>query len=160
MQDLFNPVTILLHVINAFILLAALYYLLYKPVRKYMAARSQGIDEQLKSAQDTQNKAEDQFAASQQKLKAADEEAITVISRSTQQANEQAQRILDAAKAETESIAAHAKQDIQTMMDNAHQTMADEAASLAMEIASEMLAREVKMEDHKQFVDDFIKKVG
>ena len=160
MEDLFNPITILLHVANAFILLAALYYLLYKPVRKYTTARAQGIEDQLKNAEDTQSKAQDQFAASQQKLKEADEEAIAVISRSTQQANDQAQRILDAAKVETESIAAHTKQDIQTMMDNAHKTMADEAASLAMELASEMLAREVKAEDHKQLVDDFIKKVG
>lgn len=160
MEDLFNPITILLHIINAFILLAALYYLLYKPVRKYMTARSQGIDDQLKNARETQNKAEGQFAASQQKLKEADEKAIAVISKSAQQANEQAQRILDSAKMETESIVAIAKQDIQTMMDNAHQTMADEAASMAMELASEMLSREVKPEDHKQLVDDFIKKVG
>lgn len=160
MEDLFNPVSILLHIINAFILLAALYYLLYKPVRKFMTSRTQGIDDQLKNAQDTQNKAADQFAASQQKLKEADEEAIAVISRSTLKANEQAQRILDSAKMETESIVAHTQQNIQAMMANAHQSMADEAASLAMELASEMLAREVKAEDHKQLVDDFVKKVG
>ncbi len=160
MEDLFNPITILLHVINAFILLGALYYLLYKPVRKYTTARTQGIEDQLKNAQDAQNKAQDQFAASQRKLKEADEEAIAVILRSTQQANEQAQRILESAKVETESITAHAKQDIQTMMDNAHKNMADEAASMAMELTSEMLAREVKLEDHKQLVDDFIKKLG
>ena len=160
MEDLFNPISILLHVINAFILLTALYFLLYKPVRKFTTARAQGIEDQLKNAQDTQNKAQDQFAASQQKLKEADEEAIAVISRSTQQANEQAQRILGSAKKENEAIVARAKQDVQTMMDNAHKSLADEAASLAMEIAAEMLAREVKPEDHRQLVNEFIKKVG
>lgn len=40
MEELFNPVSILLHVVNAVILLTALYFLLYKPVRKFMNART------------------------------------------------------------------------------------------------------------------------
>jgi F-type H+-transporting ATPase subunit b len=159
-EDLFNPITILLHVINAIILLVALYFLLYKPVRKYTAARAQGIDDQLKNAQDTQNKAQDQFSASQQKLKDADREAMTAISQGSQKAQEQAQDIVKSAREQANQIVAQARQEANTMLFSAHEAMADEAAVLAVEIAAKVLSREVKAEDHQQLIDEFVKKVG
>jgi F-type H+-transporting ATPase subunit b len=159
-ENLFNPTSILLHVINAIILLVALYFLLYKPVRKYTAARAQGIDDQLKNAQDTQNKAQDQFSASQQKLKDADREAMTAISQGSQKAQEQAQDIVKSAREQANQIVAQARQEANTMLFSAHEAMADEAAVLAVEIAAKVLSREVKAEDHQQLIDEFVKKVG
>lgn len=160
MENLFNPISILLHVINAIILLVALYFLLYKPVRKYTAARTQGIDDQLKNAQDTQSKAQDQFSASQQKLKDADREAMTAISQGSQKAQEQAQDIVKSAREQANQIVAQARQEANTMLFSAHEAMADEAAVLAVEIAAKVLSREVKAEDHQQLIDEFVKKVG
>lgn len=160
MEELFNPITILLHVINAIILLVALYFLLYKPVRKYTTARTQSIDDQLKNAQDMQNKAQDQFSASQQKLKDADREAMTAISQGSQKAQEQAQDIVKSAREQAGQIVAQARQEANTMLFSAHEAMADEAAVLAVEIAAKVLSREVKAEDHQQLIDEFVKKVG
>jgi len=160
MEQIFNPLTILFHMFNAALLLLALNFLLYKPVRKFTSARAEGIESQLKNARDSEEKAHQQAMITEQKLKDADEEAITVISKGAQQAQEQAQQILDSAKKETELIIAQARQDVQVMMSNAHQSLADEAASLAVEIAAKMLTREVKPEDHQQLVNDFIQKVG
>jgi F-type H+-transporting ATPase subunit b len=153
-EDLFNPITILLHVINALILLVAMYFLLYKPVRKYTAARAKGIEDQLTYAQDTQNKAEEQLASSQKKLKDADREAITAISKGSQKAQEQAQEIIKAAKEQAGQIVTQARQEANTMLFSAHEAMADEAALLAVEIAAKVLSREVKAEDHQQLIDD------
>lgn len=160
MEELFNPITILLHVINAIILLVALYFLLYKPVRKYTTARTQSIDDQLKNAQDMQNKAQDQFSASQQKLKDADREAMKAISQGSQKAQEQAQDIVKSAREQAGQIVAQARQEANTMLFSAHEAMADEAAVLAVEIAAKVLSREVKAEDHQQLIDEFVKKVG
>ncbi len=47
MEGMFNPLSILLHVVNAAILIVALYFLLYKPVRRYMSKRSEGVAREL-----------------------------------------------------------------------------------------------------------------
>jgi F-type H+-transporting ATPase subunit b len=127
---------------------------------KYTAARTKGIEDQLKYAQDTQSKAEDQLATSQQKMKDADREAITAISRGTQKAQEQAQEIIKAAKEQAGQIVTQARKEANTMLFSAHEAMADEAAVLAVEIAAKVLSREVKAEDHQQLIDEFVKKVG
>lgn len=160
MEGLFNPVTILLHIVNAIILLWALNHFLYKPIRKFTTARAEDIQAQLKRAEETEEKAQELENASRQKVRDAEKEAQSIVAESAQQAHEQAQQILNAAKKETEDLAAQAKLDVETMMNSAHQTMADEAAALAVEIASKMLSREVKLSDHQQLVDEFVKKVG
>lgn len=160
MEELFNPITILLHVINAVILLVALYFLLYKPVRKFTTARSKGIEDQLKNAQETQSKANDALTASQQKLKNADQEAMAVVSQGTIKAQEQAQEILNSAREQADKIISQARQEAENILFNAQEAMADEAAVLAVEIAAKVLSREVKAEDHQKLIDEFVKKVG
>ncbi len=160
MEELFNPTTILLHVINAAILLVAMYFLLYKPVRKFTTARAQGVEEQLKDAQDTQLKAHDQWTAAQQKLKDADQEAMAAIAQGSVKAREQAQDMIQSAREQAEQIVAQARQEANTLLFTAREAMADEAAVLAVEIAAKVLSREVKAEDHQQLIDEFVKKVG
>ena len=160
MEELFNPTTIILHVINAVILLVALYFLLYKPVRKFTTARAQGIEEKLKNAQDTQLKANDALSASQQKLKDADHEAMAAVSQGAQKAQAQAQDIIKSAREQAGQIVAQARQEANALLFSAHEAMADEASVLAVEIAAKVLSREVKAEDHQQLIDEFVKKVG
>ncbi len=160
MEEIFNPVTILLHFINAAILLCALYFLLYKPVRTYTTDRATMIEKQLLNAKDIEETARQHAVASEQKLKDADREAQNIISNGAQRAHEQVQQILASVQKETDDMMAKARQDMDSMMVTAHETIADEAAALAVDIASKMLAREVKLEDHKQLVNDFVMKVG
>ncbi|MEG0766823.1 MAG: ATP synthase F0 subunit B, partial [Clostridia bacterium] len=75
LSELFNPVTILLHVLNACVLFTALYFLLYKPVRKFMKARSAGIEAQLTQAEDMRKAADAQQTESQNTLQQASKEA-------------------------------------------------------------------------------------
>ena len=55
MEGMFNPLSILLHVVNAAILIFALYKLLYKPVRRYMNRRSEGVAKELQDVTDAQD---------------------------------------------------------------------------------------------------------
>ena len=54
---MFNPTTIMFHMINTALLLAALYYLLYKPVRKFLRAREDKVAGQLDNAAESQKHA-------------------------------------------------------------------------------------------------------
>ena len=91
MEGMFNPLSILLHVINAAILLVSLYFLLYKPVRKYMDARSARVAKELQDVMDAQDQLRVEQAKAQEEIQADRDRAAELMAQSVSQAQEQAQ---------------------------------------------------------------------
>ena len=160
MEGLFNPLSILLHTLNALLLFAAIYFLLYKPVKKFLDKRSEGIAQALQSADETRKLSENEYALALEKNKGAQDEAGLILKTGAQQAKERAQSIIDDAKAQANQIIEAAKKEAQDMLLNAREAMADEAAALSVDIAGKILAREIKLSEHKQMVSEFLEKVG
>jgi F-type H+-transporting ATPase subunit b len=148
-----------MHIVNVAILLAALYYLLYKPVKKFMAARSGRIEKQIDEAGQKQEKAEAAFAESRDKLKEAEREAAETVSKGTQQAQTQADQILRSVRAEADGIVRQARTEADELRKNMRESIRDETASLAVSIAGMLLGREISAEDNMRLIDDFIGKV-
>jgi F-type H+-transporting ATPase subunit b len=159
LEDLFNPVNILLHIFNVAVLYAVLYYFLYKPIKKYMGARSDRIKKQIDEARQTQEKAEAAFAESREKLKEAEKEAAAAVSKGTQQAQNQAAQMLRTVKAEADEIVRQARKETDELRNNTRESMRDEAASLAISIAGMVLGREISLDDNMRLINDFIGKV-
>lgn len=159
MEGLFNPLSILLHVVNAAILLVALYFLLYRPVRKYMNNRSAGVAKELQDVMDAQEKLRVEQNEAQDEVKAARKQAADTVAQSVAQAQEQAQHILTDAHSDAELTLKQARTEAEFMRRNARNEMHDEVANLSVELAGRILQREVKQDDHAKLVDDFLKKV-
>ena len=105
---------IFLHLLNFTILFAAMYFLLYKPVKDFMDKRAAYYEDLDKQAQDKLAEAERVRLDYQQKLKAADEEiqaksnqaqrlAMEAAEQQIKKAQDEAQRVL--AKASVEARA-------------------------------------------------------
>ena len=156
---MFNPLSILLHVVNAAILLIALYFLLYKPVRKYMNARTEGVEKGLQDVLDAQEKVRQEQTKARADVEAARQQAADVIAQSVSQAQEQAQQILEDAHGSAEQTIRRARTESEFLRRNARNEMRDEVADLSIALASKILQREVKQDDHAKLVDDFLKKV-
>lgn len=159
MEGLFNPLSILLHVVNAAILLVALYFLLYRPVRKFMNNRSAGVAKELQDVMDAQEKLRVEQNEAQDEVKAARKQAADTVAQSVAQAQEQAQHILTDAHSDAELTLKQARTETEFMRKNARNEMRDEVANLSVELAGRILQREVKQDDHAKLVDDFLKKV-
>lgn len=159
MEGMFNPLSILLHVVNAAILLVALYFLLYKPVRRYMNARSANVAKQLQDVSDAQDQLRVQQDQAQQELEETRKQAADTVARSVAQAQEQAQQILEDAHANADLTMNKAHTEADFMLKNARNEMRDEVATLSVELAGKILQREVTLDDHAKLVDDFLKKV-
>ena len=159
MEGMFNPLSILLHIVNAAILLVALYFLLYKPVRKYMDARSAGVAKELQDVSDAQEQLRVEQGKAQEQLAAARKQAADVVAQSVSQAQEQAQQILEDAHSDAEQTIKRAHTESEFMLKNARNEMRDEVANLSVALAGKILQREVKQDDHAKLVDDFLKKV-
>ena len=156
---MFNPLSILLHVVNAAILLVALYFLLYKPVRKYMNARSAGVAKELQDVLDAQEQLRLEQNKAQDEIQAARKQAADVVAQSVAQAQEQAQQILEDAHSDADMAIKRARTESEFMRKNARNEMRDEVANLSVILAGKILQREVKQDDHAKLVDDFLKKV-
>lgn len=159
MEGLFNPLSILLHIVNAAILLVALYFLLYRPVRKFMNNRSAGVAKELQDVMDAQEKLRVEQNEAQDEVKAARKLAADTVAQSVAQAQEQAQHILTDAHSDAELTIKQARAETEFMRNNARNEMRDEVANLSVELAGRILQREVKQEDHAKLVEDFLKKV-
>jgi F-type H+-transporting ATPase subunit b len=158
-EGLFNPLSILLHVVNAAILVVALYFLLYKPVRRYMKRRSDGVAEKLKDVADAQEKLGQERQKALEEVEATRRQAAEAVAQNMAQAQEQAQRVLDDARNDAELTLLQARTEADFMRRNARNDMRDEVANLSVQLASKILQREVNQADHAKLVEEFLKKV-
>ncbi len=160
MEGLFNPTTILLHMVNAVLLLAALYYLLYKPVRKFLKAREEKVAGEIDSAAESQKQAEALLSERKRQLDGAASEVAGLIKTGEAQGRARADAVIAAAEAETKAIAEKAKAQVRVIEQNARQELYKDAAQLSVQIASMVLEREVSIEDHRRLLDEFLERAG
>lgn len=160
MEGLFNPVSILLHVINAVILFLVVSKFIYKPVRKFMKAREDKVAQQLNEAKIAHEEVGEALQKRDEALRSADQQVETRLADGRKRLQEQEAKMLESARAEREEILARARQEADTILNNAQEAMENQATALALDIARAVLGREVKREDHEAMIADFLKKVG
>jgi len=160
LEGLFNPTTILLHMVNTAMLLAALYYLLYKPVKKFLRAREEKVAGQLDSAAESRKQAAELLDERQRQLNGAAGEVANLIKTGEAQGKARAEAVVTAAQSDARQIAEKAKAQVRIMEQNAQQELYEDAARLSVEIAAMVLGREVTIEDHKRLLQEFLEKAG
>jgi F-type H+-transporting ATPase subunit b len=127
-----------LHVLNFGFLLWLLNRYARQPLLDYLAQRSQGIREELDSAQARLVEAEQELASLRTRLAAFDGEAA----RSVSTAEQVAQRVV-------QQEIARAKSELRA-----------EAADLSTRLAGELLRDKLEPEDDKRLVKEFIERIG
>jgi F-type H+-transporting ATPase subunit b len=160
LEGLFNPTAILLHMANTVMLLAALYYLLYKPVKKFLKAREEKVAAQLDNAAESQKKAAELLDERKKQLNGAASEVADLIKTGEAQGRARADAVVAAAQSDARQIAEKAKLQVRIMEQNAQQELYEDAAKLSVQIATMVLEREVTIQDHKRLLQEFLEKAG
>ena len=125
---------------------------LYKPVRKMLAARTEEVESMYSTAEKAQSEAE--------RLSKAKEEAAEIVGSATRRAAERSDEILRESSQQASAMVKKAERVIEQERIKAHKELKDEVADLSVMIASKIVERDVKPEDHERFIEDFIDKVG
>ena len=159
MEGMFNPMSILLHTLNAVILLTALYLLLLKPVRRFMGERESRIAAEIDKIGTATEKMNQQMKAAHQEVASARKMAADTIAHSVDQAREQAQRVLDGAHENADQILKSAAAEAESIRKAARDEMRGEVTGLSVALASKLLQREITKADHEKMIEDFLKKV-
>ena len=145
-----DPQQILLHWLNLAILVGGLYFILYKPVKKFIAKREEHFRELEQRADDKIAQAEQFQTQYSEKLASADEEIRQARAKAQQSAERSAQEQLEQARAQAEQIVAQARAQADRIREQAVHDSQDEIRRLA-ETATARLA--LRQDPFDQFLD-------
>ena len=152
--------TFLAQICNLMIQLVIFKKFLLKPIKQVIADRKAKADSEIADAQKLRTEAEAMKAEYEQNLQNARTEANQIVAAAQKTATARGEEIVGEARAQAAALKQKAEADIAQERKKAVNEVKDEIGGIAMEIASKVVEREIKEEDHKDLIDEFIKNVG
>ena len=152
--------TFLAQICNLMIQLVIFKKFLLKPIKQVIADRKAKADSEIADAQKLRTEAEAMKAEYEQNLQNARTEANQIVATAQKTATARSEEIVGEARAQAAALKQKAEADIAQERKKAVNEAKDEIGGMAMEIASKGVEREIKEEDHKDLIDEFIKNVG
>ena len=152
--------TFLAQICNLMIQLVIFKKFLLKPIKQVIADRKAKADSEIADAQKLRTEAETMKAEYEQNLQNARTEANQIVATAQKTATARSEEIVGEARAQAAALKQKAEADIAQERKKAVNEVKDEIGGIAMEIASKVVEREIREEDHRDLIDEFIKNVG
>lgn len=151
---------ILVTMCNTLITLLIIKKFLFGPVRRMLAAREQEVQAMYATAEKAQTEAESMRSEYTERLSKAKEEAAEIVGSATRRATVRSEEILKESSQQAAAMLKKAESTIEQERKKAMNELKDEVAGLSVMIASKVVERDIKEEDHERFIEEFIDKVG
>lgn len=145
--------------INFLILLLLLQRLLYKPFIAKMEERTLAIERSLEEAQSARAEAARQQEENETRLRAAHAEAAAIRERALKDAQDEARKQVDTARAQAKKLVDDTKAQLDAEIRRARDELRREVADLATGVAEKLVRRSLRDEDHRRIVDDAIARI-
>jgi F-type H+-transporting ATPase subunit b len=146
--------------INLLILYFILKKILFKPIKNMIDSRQKEVDDMYKGAEEAKESAEKMRAEYEEKLSRANEESEEILKSAQRRALLKEEEILKEASAEASRTLERAEEQIALEKKRALNEVKDEVSEMAIGIASAVIERDVKADEHKALIDDFINNIG
>ena len=151
-------VNFVLHIVNAVILFLILRKLLFKPVKGYLDKRTKVFADQKQDLDDRQEEIERQEAEYKHRMDSTRDEAKKIMDQANERSNEHMEEAKLKAQEQVRAMLERGRKQIESERAKAMEDIKGQAAGLAVEIASKILAREIKKEDHQKIIEDFLER--
>lgn len=145
--------------LNLALLLGVLFYFGRKPISEFFSNRRSEIHSELNEAARLLAEAEQRNSELQRRLVDLGSEIEEIREEAGRRAEEEAERILADANATAERIRRDAQAGVAQELRRAQSALRDEAADLALEMATRKLSEQVGEADRERLVDEFILRV-
>lgn len=145
---------------NFALMVGLLAYFITKPIRKGLKERRTEIEKTLADAEAAKEAAEAKHREYSEKLAKATEEIADIAESIRREGELEREKILVAAKEMAEKIEKEAENKASGVVAKARAELREEAARLAVELAEDMLKKQVSADDQKRLVDEYMQKVG
>jgi F-type H+-transporting ATPase subunit b len=148
------------HIINVGLLAFILSKLLYKPVQKFMAGRSERVAGQLEHAAGEAAKAEELKTLYEQKLKEIDAERDGILDEARKQAVETSRELLAEAKAEADAVRSKAQANVEMEWERAQSEMKRAILEVSAAMTAKFIARTMDDETRESLFAETVKELG
>ena len=145
---------------NFALMVGLLAYFVTKPIRKGLKGRTAEIEKTLADAQAAKDAAEAKHLEYSEKLAKATEEIAGITESIRREGELERDKIIASAKELAIKIEQEADNKASGVVVKARAELRKEAASLAVELAEDMLKKQVSADDQKRLVDEYMQKVG
>lgn len=159
LSAIINPVSLLMHLVNIVILYIVFRLLLYKPVAKFMKSRQERFAKEREELDAEKAEADAIRAQGDEILHKARSDAETQVAQIMAQADKDAKSIREEAQKQAGIIIENAKQEAQEEKRRQLEAMHDQVMELSVALASRILEREIKPEDHQKLMEEFLSEV-
>lgn len=147
-------------VIDFAIIFAILFYFTRKPIRNGLKGRSEKVATELTEARKLKDEAEAKFAEYDRKLDRANEEIAEMTEAIKDEALKEHDRLLMDATEAAQKIRQEASNAAEQEVARARTQLRQEASTLAIALAEELVAKNLTKEDQARLVDEYLQKVG
>ena len=145
---------------NFLILVLVLGKFLYKPFLGILEKRKQTIEDAFTNAEATNRKADEKYEAYTKKLARAEAESREIINNARLKADDQANMIVEEARAEAARIKLKAETEALRAKEKALRDVREQIGQLAILAAEQILEKEIAAEGQEEILDKVLEKAG
>jgi F-type H+-transporting ATPase subunit b len=158
-QDASKVWDLLARFINFGILAVAIVFLARKPVKNFFSNRSEKIKKEFEELELRRQQAQVQLEEIGKKLAQMEQEREKIIAQFIKEGEAEKERIIESARVLSARIEEQARLTIKQEIQQARQALKYEAAELAVQMAEDLIKRNVKPEDEERLIKHYIEKV-
>jgi F-type H+-transporting ATPase subunit b len=147
-------------VINFIIFVGVLYWLFKDKIKEFFSGRRADIKLSLEEAMAAKEEAENKFKEYSVKLEKATEEINEISEMIRAQGLTEKEKIVENAKITAERMKEDAQSRIEQETKKAKSQLRAEAVELSIQMAEEILKKNVKEKDHENIVEDYLKSIS
>ncbi|MDR1894252.1 MAG: F0F1 ATP synthase subunit B [Spirochaetales bacterium] len=155
-----NWVTFGFTLLNLAVLFFLLRIILFKPVTKFMEARTKKIQDSLEQAENDKARAKELLDQYESSMKQARSEAGEILRQARETAAAEADRIIAQGRAQADRLLTTAHSQIRAEREAAMAGFRREAAGLVVDAAAKLLGREVNREDSRPYAELLLEETG
>ena len=141
---------------NVFILYIILRKFFWEKIKKFMDDRAAAVQDAIDAAEAVNKRADEKMANYSKRIANVEEEGREIIKASKQQADAQAQIIIEEARKQASDIIAKAEKTIELEKSQAMEEMRQEIASIAMLAAEQIVGKEIDNVGQDAIIDQAI----
>ena len=141
------------------VLLLVVFFVAYKPVKKFIKKRQDYIEGNIKESEESKKKAKDREIESEGYVDEAKKKASSIIVDAKKQADVEANNIIEEAKKESKRLYEENEAAIKQAKEASKKEIHDEIVQVAIEASSHILEREINSKDEEKLLDDFVNQI-
>ena len=142
------------------VLLLAVFFLAYKPVKRLLNKRADYIEEEVRQAKENNDLAAASVNEAKEMVNASKIKASEIVKNAEIQGQEKFDAMILEAKAEVAQMKKDAEEDIARAKEDAIQDIRNEMVNVALTASKEILKREVDTKDNVRLAEDFIDRLN